>query len=46
MKNIRTSESSSTSAAPKFFNGPSSRKSSIWLPTMFVLGEPDTIVFV
>ena len=46
MKNIRTSDSSSTREAPMFFCGPCRRNSSIWLPTMLVFGEPDTIVLV
>ena len=46
MKNIRTSESSSTREAPRFFWGPCYRKSSIWFPIIVVLGEPDTIALV
>jgi hypothetical protein len=46
MKNTRTIDSSSTIEAPRFFCGPLSRKSSIWLPTMLVLGEPETMVLV
>ena len=46
MKNSSTSESSSTSEAPRFFCGPCSRNSSIWLPIMLVFGEPETSVFV
>ena len=46
MKNSNTSESSSTMEAPRFFCGPASRNSSIWLPIMFVFGEPETSWFV
>ena len=46
MKNSRTSESSSTREAPKFFRGPCRRNSSIWFPIIVVFGEPDTIALV
>ena len=46
MKNMQDEREQQHQRGAEVLLRPLSRNSSIWLPTMLVFGEPDTMVFV